>query len=112
VGGSGWNSEREHSEIKRLNAKGYVIYLGYVNDSVLPLFYSGASALVFVSGYEGFGLPVLEAMQTAVPVITTRDTAMEEVTGSAALLCESDEWMDWLGYFIWFSLMAACGRGF
>lgn len=91
IGGAGWNSESEHAEIKRLSSKGNVIYLGYVNDSLLPMFYSGALALVFISGYEGFGLPVLEAMQSGVPVITANNTAMEEVVGDTALLCDCDD---------------------
>jgi glycosyltransferase involved in cell wall biosynthesis len=61
-------------------------YLGEVSDAELPRLYSGALAFVYPSLYEGFGLPVLEAMQCGCPVITSRDPAITEVTGGAAAI--------------------------
>ena len=60
-------------------------YLGEVPDHALPDFYSGAMAFVYPTHYEGFGLPVLEAMQCGCPVITSRDPAVTEVSAGAAL---------------------------
>jgi glycosyltransferase involved in cell wall biosynthesis len=59
--------------------------LGAVPDDALPALYSGAAAVLYPSLYEGFGLPVLEAMQCGALVITSRDPALVEVTGLAAL---------------------------
>lgn len=60
--------------------------LGAVPDEQLPGLYSGAAACVYPSLYEGFGLPVLEAMQCGAPVITSRDPAIAEVTGGHAAI--------------------------
>ena len=60
-------------------------FLGYVNDTDLACLYSGAIALIFPSRYEGFGLPVLEAMACGCPVVTTREASMPEVAGDAAI---------------------------
>lgn len=62
-----------------------VRWLGYVPLSDLPPLYSGALALTFPSAYEGFGLPVLEAMNCGTPVLTTRRSSLPEVAGDAAL---------------------------
>jgi glycosyltransferase involved in cell wall biosynthesis len=59
--------------------------LGEVPDSELPRLYSDALAFVYPTHYEGFGLPVLEAMQCGCPVITSRDPAVVEVSGGAAI---------------------------
>jgi glycosyltransferase involved in cell wall biosynthesis len=58
---------------------------GYVNDGELRVLYEGAEALVFPSLYEGFGLPVLEAMSLSCPVICSRNASMPEVGGDAVL---------------------------
>jgi glycosyltransferase involved in cell wall biosynthesis len=65
--------------------------LGFVEDEVLTQVYLGAEMFVFPSRYEGFGLPVLEAMSYGVPVITTRATAIPEVAGDAALYIPIDD---------------------
>ncbi len=63
--------------------------VGYIDDpNVLACLYSGCEAFVFPSLYEGFGLPVLEAMQCGAPVITSNVTALPEVAGDAALLVD------------------------
>ena len=60
-------------------------YAGFFSDQDLSLAYSGAIALVYPSLYEGFGLPILEAMQSGCPVITCQNSSLSEVAGSAAL---------------------------
>jgi glycosyltransferase involved in cell wall biosynthesis len=65
-----------------------VHFTGIVPEAELPSLYRGALALVFPSLYEGFGLPILEAMACGTPVITANTTAMPEVAGGAALLVD------------------------
>ena len=65
--------------------------LGEVADSDLPALYSGALACVYPSLYEGFGLPVLEAMQCGALVITSRDPAIVEVSGDAAMHVDAED---------------------
>jgi alpha-1,3-rhamnosyl/mannosyltransferase len=64
---------------------------GEVTDERLAQLYSGAVALVYPSFYEGFGLPVVEAMQCGTPVIASRDPALVEVAGGAAIHAEAHE---------------------
>src|SRR6202011_396384 len=61
----------------------------------LPALYSGAIACVYPSQYEGFGLPVLEAMQCGAAVITSRDAAISETAGGAALQLDIDDPKAW-----------------
>ena len=67
-----------------------VQWLGYVPQADLVAAYNLAQALMFASGYEGFGLPVLEAMSCGTPVVTSRSGALPEVAGGAALLADYD----------------------
>ncbi len=68
--------------------EGRVVHIGYAREEDLPALVSGAAALVFPSLYEGFGLPVLEAMACGTPVITSNVSALPEVAGDAALLVD------------------------
>ena len=71
---------------QRLN--GRVEFVGHVEKSVLASLYRGAEALVFPSRYEGFGLPVLEAMASGTPVVASSVGAIPEVAGDAAVLVD------------------------
>jgi glycosyltransferase involved in cell wall biosynthesis len=72
--------------VAQLRLQQNVLFLDYVEDDVLRLLYSGATALVFPSSMEGFGLPVLEALACGTPVITFDNTSLREVGGEAAIV--------------------------
>lgn len=72
--------------IKDLGIEDKVVFKGRVADEDLPALYRGAMGLLFPSLYEGFGLPVVEAMACGVPVLTSNTTSLPEVAGDAALL--------------------------
>jgi len=74
--------------VRRLGLERRVKVLGYVPDDDLPALYRGASVFVYPSFYEGFGLPVLEAMACGTPVVTYRTTSLPEVAGDAARLLD------------------------
>ena len=88
TGKRGWLYEEVFETIKKLNLQEEVIFTGFVTDDDLPSIYSMAKAFVYPSLYEGFGLPVLEAMACGVPVITSDVRALREVTGDAAILVD------------------------
>jgi len=74
--------------IERYRLTARVHFTGVVPEAQFPSLYRGAQALVFPSLYEGFGLPLLEAMACGTPVVTSNITAMPEVAGDAALLVD------------------------
>lgn len=84
VGHEGWNSQSIHDKVKAAEQKGSVKYLGFASNEDLPLLYSGASIFIYPSLYEGFGLPVLEAMASGVPTICSNCASLPEVAGDAA----------------------------
>ena len=69
----------------------HVRFLGYLSDDMLAILYRLASAFVFPSLYEGFGLPPLEAMASGTPVVTSNVSSLPEVTGGAAVLVDPYE---------------------
>ena len=71
--------------IERCNVTASVDFVGVVPETRLPALYRSAEALAFASLYEGFGLPLLEAMACGTPVVTSNTTAMPEIAGGAAL---------------------------
>lgn len=73
-------------QAKELNIAQRVIFLGRVEERDLPALYRGAIALLFPSLYEGFGLPVIEAMACGTPVLTSNTTSLPEIAGEAAIL--------------------------
>lgn len=68
-----------------------VRFLGYVDEDLLPALYQSAAALVFPSRFEGFGMPVAEAMACGCPVVCSDTTSLPEVAGDAALLVDPDD---------------------
>jgi len=86
VGRKGWNCDDILSYMAELEDA--VRFPGYVSDEELIALYQMATCLVFPSLYEGFGLPVLEAMTAGCPVITSTTSALPEVAGNAALLVD------------------------
>jgi len=91
TGYRGWKSDDIHARIKDAERQGWAKYLGFLPAEELPLLYSGAKLFVFPSLYEGFGLPVLEAMQSGVPVVCSDRASLPEVAGDAALLKGPDD---------------------
>lgn len=85
AGGSGWLEEDIQDEVTKLGIRDKTKFLGYVSDEELSVLYSTCHGFVFPSNYEGFGLPVLEAMSCGAPVITSKVTSLPEVAGDAAL---------------------------
>jgi len=85
--------EREPALARELERRGADLR-GYVEKDELAQLYRGAAALVLPSRYEGFGLPVLEAMACGTPVVANPDPALQEVAGDAALYAEPDELAD------------------
>ena len=85
VGARGWLNHELEKTLAPLEASGAVRRLGYVGEDELPQIYAGAHAFAFPSLYEGFGLPVLEAMASGVPVLTSNVSSLPEVAGDAAL---------------------------
>jgi glycosyltransferase involved in cell wall biosynthesis len=86
VGKKGWLYADFFRRLSELGLEDEVIFPGFVPDDDLPALYSAADLFVFPSLYEGFGLPVLEAMACGVPVITSNTSSLPEVAGEAALL--------------------------
>ncbi len=91
VGARGWLNEAFEREIAPLEAGGIVRRLGYVGEEELAQIYAGAHAFAFPSLYEGFGLPVLEAMASGVPVLTSNVSSMPEIAGDVALLVDPND---------------------
>lgn len=91
TGYQGWKSNDIHARIKNAEMQGWAKYLGFLPAEELPLLYAGARLFVFPSLYEGFGLPVLEALQSGVPVVCSNRASLPEVAGKSALLIEPDD---------------------
>ena len=86
IGQPAWRFEEDFALVEELGMTDAVRFLGYVADDELPAFYAGATVFAFPSLYEGFGLPVIEAMACGAPVLTSSTGATAEVAGDAALL--------------------------
>lgn len=86
VGQPGWHCAPIYAEVERLGLQREVIFTGYVPSEDLPVLYSAAECMAFPSLYEGFGLPVIEAMACGTPVVTSNSSSLAEIAGRDALL--------------------------
>lgn len=91
AGSAGWLSDALHDEIDNCSRQGWLHYLGFVPEADLPLLYAGARLFVYPSAYEGFGLPVLEAMASGTPVVASNVSTLPEITHGAAILTVPDD---------------------
>jgi glycosyltransferase involved in cell wall biosynthesis len=84
VGARGWLNAELETSLAQLEARGEARRLGYVHEHDLPLIYAGAHSFAFPSLYEGFGLPVLEAIASGIPTLTSNVAALPEIARDAA----------------------------
>lgn len=91
AGMKGWLNDSLMALVEKLERDAVVRFLGYVTQEDLPVLYAGALAMAYPSRYEGFGLPVVEAMACGVPVVTSSASCLPEVAGDAALLVDPDD---------------------
>ncbi len=87
AGKKGWLYEKIFELVKELKLENKVIFTGFVSEEEKPYLIFGATAFVLVSFYEGFGIPVLEAMSFKVPVVLSKEGSLPEVGGEAAIYC-------------------------
>ena len=90
AGSKGWLSDDIYTLPKKLGIEDYVKFLGFVPDQDLPALYRGSLGFLFPSLFEGFGLPILEAMASGCPVLTSNTSSLPEVAGKAALLVDPE----------------------
>jgi glycosyltransferase involved in cell wall biosynthesis len=88
VGPQGWLFDEIFSEVRRLGLSEKVRFLGYIPAPDLVALYNAASLFVYPSLYEGFGLPVLEAMACGCPVVTSNTSSLPEVVGNAGIMVD------------------------
>ena len=91
VGMKGWHHDSIEQELGPLIRSGHARLPGYIPAEALPALYAGAAMLVYPSLYEGFGLPLVEAMASGTPVITSNRSSMPEVVGNAGILVEPED---------------------
>jgi glycosyltransferase involved in cell wall biosynthesis len=92
IGQKGWEYEKIFAEIENSNFREEIHYLGYLSDETVAVFYSLADAFVYPSLYEGFGLPILEAMTLGTPVIISNTSCLPEVAQNAAMYINPDDY--------------------
>lgn len=91
AGGSGWLMNDFKDQVRKLNLQNDVILLGYVDDTTLQWLYQNCFAFVYPSFFEGFGLPVLEAMSLGAAIITSDTTSIPEIVGDAGILVDPSQ---------------------
>jgi len=88
AGGTGWGCGELVNQIRALGMGDRVLFPGYVADDDLPFLYNAAEVFAYPSLYEGFGMPVLEAMACGTPVLTSSTSSLPEVAADAAVLVD------------------------
>ena len=83
-----WWTEKMQNTFSSMQFKNDIIFTGRVEDNDMTMLMGSALALTYVSTFEGFGIPILEAMRCNVPVITSNVTSMPEIAGNAAIFCD------------------------
>ena len=91
VGAPGWKTQEIYRRIERSPLRSAIVLTGAVDEQDLPQLYNGASVFVYPSLYEGFGLPVLEAMACGIPVVTSNVSSLPEVIGDAGLAVNPED---------------------
>lgn len=91
AGRAGWKNEEVFQSIKRLRLEGKVVFTGFVDDEDLPYLYSTASLTVYLSTYEGFGLPPLESLACGTKVIAGDNSSMKETINEKFLVDVDDK---------------------
>ena len=86
AGGRGWGADAVDAAVAESGLGRRIVRTGYVDDAAIPALLRVATAVVYPSLYEGFGLPALEALACGAPLVTTSGTAMEEVAGPSGRL--------------------------
>ncbi len=89
AGGKGWLYESIFAAVEQSPARERIHLIGFVADEDLPALYSQARLFAYPSFYEGFGIPVLEAMACGIPVVTANNSSLPEVANDAALLVDA-----------------------
>lgn len=90
TGGKGWKSENLLARMREMESRGLLAYKGYVDETAMLDLYAHCFGFLFPSWYEGFGLPVLEAMSQGAPVISSNAASLPEVGGDAVDLISPD----------------------
>ncbi|MFH1745306.1 MAG: glycosyltransferase family 1 protein [bacterium] len=90
VGKKGWHYDEIFRKVEELNLQNKIIFLGYAPDDDVPAFYNLASCFIYPSIYEGFGMPVIEAMRCGCPVITSNTSSLPEAAGDKAVLVDPE----------------------
>ncbi len=96
-GSPGWMAKEVVQTVNRLALQSCVRFLGYIPAVQLPSLYANAKLFVYPSLYEGFGIPILEAMEAGVPVVCSNRASMAEVAGDAAILVDPQNIEDLAG---------------
>jgi len=95
VGKKGWRYENFFEKLEEIGLEDDVVFPGFVPDQDLPAVYTMADVFAFPSLYEGFGLPVLEAMACGTPVVCSNTSSLPEVAGKAAVLVSPQDVRGW-----------------
>jgi glycosyltransferase involved in cell wall biosynthesis len=103
AGGRGWRTEPLLALIEELGLEDDVILPGFIPGSSLPMWYNAAQLLAYPSVYEGFGMPLIEALACGVPVIASDTTSLPEAVGPGGVLLPPDDvpaWTDALSHLL------------